>query len=116
MKVTIVPRSKGALGFAQYIPDDYSLQTTEQLNDLMCVFLGGRVAEEVFFKQITTGASDDLNKVSSIAKAIVVNYGMSKLGLMTFKNEESFLKPYSINMEKVQIYLLFSKLKKKLVV
>lgn len=116
VKVTIVPRSKGALGFAQYIPDDYSLQTTEQLNDLMCVFLGGRVAEEVFFKQITTGASDDLNKVSSIAKAIVVNYGMSKLGLMTFKNEESFLKPYSINMEKVQIYLLFSKLKKKLVV
>ena len=49
VKVTIIPRSKGALGFTQYIPDDVSLHTKEQLYDLMCVALGGRMAEEKFF-------------------------------------------------------------------
>jgi AFG3 family protein len=101
VKVTIVPRSKGSLGFAQYIPDDVSLQSKEQLLELMCVSLGGRVAEEIFFNQITTGASDDLRRVSSIARNIVVKYGMSDLGLLTFASgEDSFNKPYSTETER----------------
>jgi len=99
VKVTIVPRSKGSLGFAQYIPDDVSLHTKEQLLDLMCVSLGGRVAEEVFFNQITTGASDDLKKVSSIARAIVVKYGMSDLGVQTY-SEGNYVKAYSGETER----------------
>jgi len=99
VKVTIVPRSKGSLGFAQYVPDDVSLHTKEQLIDLMCVSLGGRVAEEVFFNQITTGASDDLKKVSHIARAIVVKYGMSSLGVQTY-GDESYVKPYSSETER----------------
>jgi AFG3 family protein len=99
VKITIVPRSKGSLGFAQYIPDDVSLHTREQLLDLMCVSLGGRVAEETFFNQITTGAFDDLNKVSHIARNIVVRYGMSSLGVQTYA-EEGYTKPYSAETER----------------
>jgi AFG3 family protein len=102
VKVTIVPRSKGSLGFAQYMPDDILLYSKEQLLDLICVSLGGRVAEEIFFNRITTGASDDLKKVTNMARGIVVNYGMSELGLMTFNSEEDFFtKPYSPDMERV---------------
>jgi AFG3 family protein len=67
LKVSIIPRSKGALGFAQYLPDEISLYTREQLNDMICTALGGRIAEEMFFGRITTGASDDLKKVTGIA-------------------------------------------------
>lgn len=52
VKVTIIPRSKGALGFAQYIPDDLNLHTKEYLLDTICVALGGRMAEEFFFNQV----------------------------------------------------------------
>jgi AFG3 family protein len=52
VKVTIIPRSKGSLGFTQYIPDDLNLYTKEYLLDTICVLLGGRVAEEFFFKQV----------------------------------------------------------------
>lgn len=64
LKVTIIPRSKGALGFAQYLPEEISLYTREQLIDMICVALGGRIAEDMFFKKITTGASDDIKKVT----------------------------------------------------
>jgi len=64
LKVTIIPRAKGALGFAQYLPDELSLYSKEQLEDMMVMALGGRVAEEIFFNRITTGASDDIKKVT----------------------------------------------------
>jgi len=100
VKVTIIPRSKGALGFTQYVPDDISLHTKEQLYDLMCVSLGGRMAEELFFNTITTGASDDLQKVTNIAQNMVVRFGMSKLGLSAYPlNDEGFQKPYSATTE-----------------
>ncbi len=67
IKVTIIPRAKGSLGFAQYLPEELSLYSTEQLRDMICMALGGRVAEEVFFNRITTGASDDIKKVTKIA-------------------------------------------------
>ena len=64
IKLTIIPRAKGSLGFAQYLPDEISLYTQEQLEDMITVALGGRIAEELFFGKITTGASDDLKKVT----------------------------------------------------
>jgi AFG3 family protein len=67
LKITIIPRSKGSLGFAQYLPDEMSLYGKEQLLDMMKVSLGGRVAESIFFGKITTGASDDIKKVTQIA-------------------------------------------------
>ena len=108
VKLTIIPRSKGALGFAQFIPDDIQLRSKEHLEDLICGLLGGRMSEEYFFKTITTGASDDLQKVTSIAKAMVTQYGMSNLGLMTYnRSDESELsKPYSPATETVRIEFL----------
>lgn len=64
LKITIIPRSKGSLGFAQYLPDEMSLYGKEQLLDMMKVSLGGRVAESIFFGKVTTGASDDIKKVT----------------------------------------------------
>ena len=64
LKITIIPRSKGALGFAQYLPDELSLYHKEALIDMIKVALGGRIAEEIFFKKVTTGAGDDIKKVT----------------------------------------------------
>jgi len=64
LKVTIIPRSKGSLGFAQYLPEELSLYQKEALIDMIKVALGGRIAEEIFFGRVTTGASDDLKKVT----------------------------------------------------
>lgn len=69
-KVSIVPRGKG-LGYAQYLPKEQFLFSQEQLFDRMCVMLGGRVAEQVFLQQVTTGAQDDLRKVTQSAYAQV---------------------------------------------
>lgn len=67
LKITIIPRSKGSLGFAQYLPEEISLYTKEALLDMIKVALGGRVAEQLFFGKVTTGASDDIKKVTQIA-------------------------------------------------
>ena len=85
LKVTIIPRSKGALGFAQYLPDEIHLYSKEALIDIMKTALGGRVAEEIFFNKITTGASDDLKKITEIATGIVTIYGMNdQIGLISY--------------------------------
>jgi len=60
LKLTIIPRSKGSLGFAQYLPNESSLETKEELLDRICCILGGRCAEELFNGKVTTGAYDDL--------------------------------------------------------
>ena len=86
LKVTIIPRSKGSLGFAQYLPDELSLYSKESLIDYIKVALGGRIAEEIFFNSITTGASDDLKKVTGIATSIVATYGMNDaIGLLNYE-------------------------------
>lgn len=69
-KVSIIPRGKG-LGYAQYLPKEQYLYTKEQLLDRMCMTLGGRVSEQIFFERITTGAQDDLRKVTQSAYAQV---------------------------------------------
>ena len=64
LKITIIPRSKGSLGFAQYLPEEVGLYYREALIDMIKVALGGRIAEEIFFDTVTTGASDDIKKVT----------------------------------------------------
>ncbi len=78
VKVTIVPRGK-ALGAAWYIPEERQITTYEQLQDEMCATLGGRAAEEIFLGRISTGAMNDLERVTKQANAMVVYFGMSKL-------------------------------------
>lgn len=70
-KVTIVPRTSLALGFAQYTPSEQKLFSKEQLIDKMCMILGGRAAENITFSRITTGAQNDLDKVTKMAYAMV---------------------------------------------
>ena len=67
LKVSILPRSKGALGFAQFLPNETSLYAEEELHDKICMALGGRIAEEIFFGDVTTGAGNDLQQVTNIA-------------------------------------------------
>lgn len=71
MQVSIIPRGSGALGYAQYQPKEQYLYTEEQLLDRMCMTYGGRVAEKIFFGRITTGAQDDLSKITRMAYAQV---------------------------------------------
>ncbi|KNC51773.1 uncharacterized protein AMSG_07848 [Thecamonas trahens ATCC 50062] len=77
LKVSIVPRGSAALGYAQYLPKDQYLYTTEQLDDMMAMTLAGRTAEAEFFGRVTTGAQDDLRKVTRMAYENVVAYGFS---------------------------------------
>ncbi|VVC86282.1 paraplegin [Leptidea sinapis] len=85
LKITIVPRTNMALGFAQYTPSDQKLFSTEELFDRMCMALGGRAAEAIVFNSITSGAKNDLEKVTKIAYAQVQVYGMSPtVGLLSF--------------------------------
>ncbi|OMJ15199.1 Mitochondrial respiratory chain complexes assembly protein YTA12 [Smittium culicis] len=99
LKVSIIPRGIGALGYAQYLPKDQYLYSTAQLDDRMCMTLGGRASEELFFGVITTGASDDLQKVTRMAYARIVQYGMNKrVGKVNFsdpQNERQMHRPYS---------------------
>ena len=64
LKITIIPRSKGSLGFTQYLPDEISLYTKDQILDMISTALAGRVTEEIIFNKITTGAQDDIKKVT----------------------------------------------------
>ena len=100
LKVSIIPRGMGALGYAQYLPKEEYLQSTSQMLDMMCMTLGGRVSEQIFFNSVTTGAQNDLEKVTKMAYAQVSTYGMSeKVGNVSFgrpgSQGESFQKPYS---------------------
>jgi cell division protease FtsH len=91
-KVSIIPRSIGALGYTMQRPEgDRHLMTREELRNKMVVLLGGRAAEVIFFEDISTGASDDLQKVTEIARSMVTRYGMTdELGLLAYeKNEQS---------------------------
>lgn len=99
LKVTIVPRGTAALGYAQYTPKEQYLYNVEQLMDQICMTLGGRASEEVFFGKISTGAQNDLQQITRIAYSMVTVYGMSsKVGNLSFydpQQENAFTKPYS---------------------
>jgi cell division protease FtsH len=89
-KVTIIPRGIAALGYTQQLPtEDRYLMTKEELLDRLSVLLGGRVAEEIIFGDISTGAQNDLQRATDIARSMVAEYGMSeKLGLVTYTREK----------------------------
>uniref|UniRef100_A0A8C3UTM6 AAA+ ATPase domain-containing protein n=2 Tax=Catharus ustulatus TaxID=91951 RepID=A0A8C3UTM6_CATUS len=90
MKVSIAPRTNAALGFAQILPREQYLFTKEQLLERMCMALGGRVAEAITFNKVTTGAQDDLKKVTKIAYSMVKQYGMvPSIGQISFPDAES---------------------------
>ena len=98
LKVSIIPRGQGALGYAQYLPQgDSYLMSMSQLMDRLAMTLGGRVSEELHFPTITTGASDDFNKATQMANAMVTKWGMSPaVGTLYFDNsDEKLHKPYS---------------------
>ncbi len=99
IKVSIVPRGVAALGYAQYLPKEQYLHTTDQLMDEICMTLGGRAAEEIVFGRISTGAQNDLERVTKMAYAMVTIFGMNvKVGNVSFydpNGEYSFRKPYS---------------------
>uniref|UniRef100_A0A7N8YIN5 SPG7 matrix AAA peptidase subunit, paraplegin n=1 Tax=Mastacembelus armatus TaxID=205130 RepID=A0A7N8YIN5_9TELE len=89
MKVSIAPRTNAALGFAQILPRDQYLFTKEQLFERMCMALGGRAAEAITFNKVTTGAQDDLRKVTRVAYSMVKQYGMcDSVGQVSFPETE----------------------------
>ena len=98
LKVTIIPRTSGALGFAQYLPKEVYLRSQEQIMDVVCMALAGRAAEEVFFGDVTTGASDDLRRVTELVYSTIKDFGMnSSVGQLAFPATNDTLgdKPYS---------------------
>ena len=98
VKVTIVPRGVGTLGYAQYLPKEEYITRTEQLLDRMCMTLGGRAAESVIFDKISTGAQSDLDQVTKMAYGMIAVYGMNeKVGNVSFHGmqQDQFNKPYS---------------------
>lgn len=105
LKVTIVPRGVAALGYAQYTPKEQYLYNTDQLFDQICMTLGGRASEDIFFHKISTGAQNDLQQITRMAYAMVTVYGMNdKVGNVSFYDpsaEQSFTKPYSEETSKM---------------
>ena len=105
LKVTIVPRGTAALGYAQYTPKEQYLYNTDQLKDQICMTLGGRASEDIFFGKISTGAQNDLQQITRTAYAMVTVYGMNdKVGNVSFydpQQETSFTKPYSEETSKL---------------
>ncbi len=99
VKVSIVPRGIAALGYAQYLPKEQFLYRTNQLLDSMCMALGGRASEDINFGEISTGAQNDLERVTKMAYNMVTIYGMSeKVGQVSFYDptgEFAYQKPYS---------------------
>jgi AFG3 family protein len=97
LKVSIIPRGQGALGYAQYLPQDAYLMNTNQLMDRMAMTMGGRVSEELHFPTVTTGASDDFKKVSQMARNMVTQWGMSeKVGPIHFDSDPNRVqKPFA---------------------
>ncbi|HEY8935300.1 MAG TPA: ATP-dependent zinc metalloprotease FtsH [Cyclobacteriaceae bacterium] len=100
VKVSIVPRGVAALGYAQYLPKEQFLYQTEQLMDEMAMAFGGRVAEDIIFGKISTGALSDLERITKLAYSMVTVYGMNKaIGNISFydskQSDYSFNKPYS---------------------
>jgi len=105
LKVTIVPRGTAALGYAQYTPKEQYLYNIDQLMDQICMTLGGRASEEIFFDKISTGAQNDLQQITRIAYSMVTVYGMNdKVGNVSFydpQQENAFTKPYSEETSKL---------------
>ena len=90
-KITIVPRTMGALGYVMQVPEEEKyLNTQKELEAMLVGYLGGRAAEEIFFDSVTTGASNDIEQATKVARAMITQYGMSKkFGLMGLATQEN---------------------------
>lgn len=108
LRVSIIPRTSVKLGFAQFSPRERKILTKDEMFDRMCMLLGGRAAENIIFGRVTTGAEDDLKKVTKSAYAQVQLYGMSEsVGPLSFpimddskRNEFGiYKKPFSIKLQ-----------------
>ncbi|MBX2874078.1 MAG: ATP-dependent zinc metalloprotease FtsH [Saprospiraceae bacterium] len=100
VKVTIVPRGIGTLGYAQYLPKEEYITRTEQLLDRMCMTFGGRAAEQIIFGKVSTGAQNDLDQVTKMAYSMITIFGMNeKVGQVSFHglSQDQFQRPYSDN-------------------
>ncbi|NGP87749.1 ATP-dependent zinc metalloprotease FtsH [Fodinibius halophilus] len=99
LKVSIIPRGLAALGYTLQTPlEDRFLMTTDELNDKICALLGGRIAEEVIFGRISTGAQNDLERITNMAFAMVAEYGMSEeLGYISLKDSQNPDNSYGFN-------------------
>ncbi|MDO5337749.1 MAG: ATP-dependent zinc metalloprotease FtsH [Eubacteriales bacterium] len=90
-KITIVPRTMGALGYVMHVPEEEKfLNTKKELESLLVGYLGGRAAEELVFDTVTTGAANDIEQATKVARAMITQYGMSsKFGLMGLASQEN---------------------------
>lgn len=90
-KITIVPRTMGALGYVMHVPEEEKyLNTKKEIEAMLVGYLGGRAAEELVFETVTTGAANDIQQATKLARAMVTQYGMSdKFGLMGLESKES---------------------------
>ena len=90
-KITIVPRTMGALGYVMQVPEEEKyLNTQKELEAMLVGYLGGRAAEEIVFDSVTTGASNDIEQATKVARAMITQYGMSKkFGLMDLATQEN---------------------------
>jgi len=98
VKVTIVPRGIGTLGYAQYLPKEEYITRTEQLLDRMCMTFGGRAAEKIIFGKVSTGAQNDLDQVTKMAYSMITIFGMNEnVGQVSFHglSQDQFQRPYS---------------------
>ncbi len=98
VKVTIVPRGIGTLGYAQYLPKEEYITRTEAMLDRICMTMGGRAAERISFDKISTGAQSDLDQVTKMAYSMISVFGMNeKVGNVSFHgmSQEGFQRPYS---------------------
>ncbi|MEX0967349.1 MAG: ATP-dependent zinc metalloprotease FtsH [Bacteroidia bacterium] len=99
LKVSIVPRGVAALGYAQYLPKEQYLYTKEQLLDTICMTLGGRVAEDIIFESISTGAQNDLERITKLSYNMITVFGMNaKIGNVSYNDpqgEYGMVKPFS---------------------
>ena len=86
-KITIIPRTSGALGFTMQVDEgEKYLMTKEELENKIAIFTGGRVAEELVFGDVTTGASNDIEQATKLARAIITRYGMSEFGMVAMES------------------------------
>ena len=99
LKVSIVPRGLAALGYTLQTPlEDRFLMTTEELDDKICALLGGRISEEIIFGRISTGAQNDLERITNMAFAMVAEYGMSEeIGYLSLKDSNNPENSYGFN-------------------
>lgn len=98
VKVTIVPRGLGTLGYAQYLPKEEYITRTEAMLDRICMTMGGRAAEKIIFDKISTGAQSDLDHVTKMAYSMISVFGMNdKVGNVSYygMSQEGFQRPYS---------------------